>query len=657
MYSLLVRLPLVGSLLSATGFIFGTGGGYLATRMLMSSFVLSVIAFLEVGLGGTIVTYTYTPWIVSGYLDLQWGFLFDSLTVTILVVVTGVSSMVHLYSLEYMGGDPHLPRFISYLSLFTFFMLVLVTGDNLLQRFLGWEGIGLSSYLLINFWFTRLQANKAAIKAMLVNRVGDIGLALAMLLVFIEYGTLNYSIRFSIAPYEVGTNFLGVNFNTLNLLGVFLRVGTAGKSAQLGLHTWLPDAMEGPTPVSARIHAATLVTAGVFRLARISPIIEFSTMLPIIAVIGGTTALFAATTGLLQNDIKRVIAYSTCSQLGYIVFACGVSAYSVGVFHLANHAFFKALLFLSAGSVIHAMSDEQDIRRMGGLVSLLPFSYAIILIGSLALIGFPYLTGFYSKDVILEVAYGSYSVSGQFAYVMGTMAAFFTAFYSNRLLYLTFRSSPNGHKSVISGVHDAPVKMALPLVVLSFGAIFIGYLSRDRIIGLGTPFWEHARFTHPDHLSSIDGEFLPHLAKVFPTMVAITGALLAILLYHTATTSMYEYKVSPTGVWLYTMLNRKWMWDKMYGNLSQSVLNHGYRSTYLVVDRGVIESCGPLGLTRVIHSVTSRRSFRDSGSVQSLIQRTMEALFLVRILFVTPISMNTFVFIAFIVPLVYLFIV
>ena len=327
-----------------------------------------------------------------------------------LVVVTSISSLVHLYSCEYMSHDPHIPRFMSYLSLFTFFMLVLVTGDNYVQMFLGWEGIGLCSYLLINFWFTRLQANKAAIKAMIVNRVGDFGLALGILMIFNYFCALDYATVFAIGHLlsDQTVTFFCFDVHLITVVCLLLFVGSVGKSAQLGLHTWLPDAMEGPTPVSALIHAATLVTAGVFLLARSSPLFECSpTALTVVTIFGGSTAFFAATTGLLQNDMKRVIAFSTCSQVGYMVFACGLSNYSVGVFHLANHAFFKALLFMGAGCVIHAVADEQDFRKMGGLSRVVPFTYSLMFVGSLSLMGFPFLTGFYSKDVILEVAYAN----------------------------------------------------------------------------------------------------------------------------------------------------------------------------------------------------------------------------------------------------------
>jgi NADH-ubiquinone oxidoreductase chain 5 len=387
--------------------------------------------FYEVAFLGCFVYIKLSPWINSDILNIDWGFMFDSLTISMCVIVTFISLLVHLYSMEYMAHDPHLSRFMSYLSLFTFFMLILVTADNFIQMFVGWEGVGLCSYLLINFWFTRIQANKAAIKAMLINKVGDFCLLIAIFLIFVNYKALDYATVSALTPFFTDKTLDFLNLNLLSVIGIFLFLGATSKSAQLGLHTWLPDAMEGPTPVSALIHAATMVTAGVFLIIRNSFIYEYiHNVLELITIIGALTALFASTAGLLQNDLKRVIAYSTCSQLGYMIFACGLSCYSVGFFHLSNHAFFKALLFLGAGSVIHAVSDEQDMRKMGSLKKVLPFTYSMIIIGSLALIGFPFLTGFYSKDLILEVAYGKFSVQGYFSYFLGTIGAFFTAFYS-----------------------------------------------------------------------------------------------------------------------------------------------------------------------------------------------------------------------------------
>ena len=421
MYSLIIFLPLIGAF--AGGF-FGRfvgekGAGIITTTAMVFATLFSYAALYNLVVTGNPVYIDLFTWIDSGLFEARWGFTFDSLTCIMLIVVTTVSTLVHLYSTEYMAGDPHVPRFMAYLSLFTFFMLMLVTSNNLIQLFFGWEGVGLASYLLINFWFTRIPANKAAIKAMVVNRVGDFGLSLGIMAIFFIFKSVDFDTIFALVPHFDGYTFVFFNdtYNIFNVICLLLFIGAVGKSAQIGLHTWLPDAMEGPTPVSALIHAATMVTAGVFLLIRCSALFEYAPdILLVVTFVGAVTALFAATAGMLQNDLKKVIAYSTCSQLGYMVFACGISNYSVSMFHLMNHAFFKALLFLSAGSVIHAMADEQDMRKMGGLINLLPFTYTMILIGSLSLMGFPFLTGFYSKDAILELAYSSYTIDGCFAH-------------------------------------------------------------------------------------------------------------------------------------------------------------------------------------------------------------------------------------------------
>jgi len=621
MYLNIVFLPLLGSFLGGGfgRFLGPFGAGIITTVCTGCSLLISCFAFYEVGFSGSPCYITLLTWFNSEYLCANWGFQFDSLTVIMLIVVTFISTLVHLYSNEYMSHDPHLPRFMSYLSLFTFFMLILVTADNFIQLFVGWEGVGLCSFLLINFWFTRIQANKAAIKAMIVNRVGDFGLALGIFAIYITFNSVEYSTVFALAPYFAHESlmFLGFEFHLLTLVGILLFIGAVGKSAQLGLHTWLPDAMEGPTPVSALIHAATMVTAGVFLLGRCSPIFEYApNALFVVTILGAMTAFLAATTGLLQNDLKRVIAYSTCSQLGYMIFACGVSNYSVGIFHLANHAFFKALLFLGAGSVIHAVADEQDMRRMGGLKRLVPFTFALMSIGSFALMGFPFLTGFYSKDVILEVAFGKYTATGHFAYWLGAGAAFFTAFYSMRLAFLTFLSEPNGYKPILIGAHDAPIRMALPLLILSVPSIFIGYLSRDLFIGLGSPFWNGALFVLPPNLNAIDAEFIPHLFKLLPVGLSLTGATLALILYTFSSKGLYVLKTSVMGRKLYNFLNRKWFFDKVYNEfINQTALSFGYFISYKTIDRGIIEMLGPWGLSKTVLSQTSILSRLQTGLV------------------------------------------
>lgn len=606
MYLLLIFLPLIGSFSAG---LFGRkigpfGSSVVTVSCLMTAFFISLFAFYEVALVGCPVYIKLTSWMSSELLNVDWGFMFDTLTVVMCCIVTFVSSIVHLYSTEYMAYDPHLPRFMSYLSLFTFFMLILVTADNFVQMFVGWEGVGLCSYLLINFWFTRIQANKAAIKAMVLNRIGDFGLVIGILIIFVEYKAVDYATVFAITPAFVGNsfNFLNMDFDLISIICFFLFVGAVGKSAQLGLHTWLPDAMEGPTPVSALIHAATMVTAGVFLIARTSPLYEYtSSILSLVTVMGACTAFFAATVGLLQNDLKRVIAYSTCSQLGYMVFACGLSNYSVGVFHLANHAFFKALLFLGAGSVIHAVADEQDMRKMGGLKKLVPFTYSMMTVGSLALIGFPFLTGFYSKDVILEVAYGKYTTEGHFSYILGSIGAFLTAFYSTRLVYLTFLSKPNGFKSVICYAYDSSYQISISLFLLSIPSILIGFYSKDMIIGLGSDFWGNAIFVTAENMNRIDAEFITHIFKILPVILSLLGSISAFLIYSSGRNLLIQLKLSTFGRNLYNFLNKKWFFDKVYNEyIGQFFFTLSYNVTYKTVDRGIIEVFGPMGLSSII---------------------------------------------------------
>ena len=606
MYLLLVFLPLIGSCCAG---LFGRklgpyGVSCVTVTCLLITFFLSLFAFCEVSLLGCCVYIKFIPWINSELLNVDWGFLFDSLTVVMCCVVTFVSSIVHLYSTEYMAHDFHLPRFMSYLSLFTFFMLILVTADNFIQMFVGWEGVGLCSYLLINFWFTRIQANKAAIKAMVLNRIGDFGLVIGILIIFVEYKAVDYATVFAVTPILTNKvfSFLSFDFDLISIICFFLFIGAVGKSAQLGLHTWLPDAMEGPTPVSALIHAATMVTAGVFLIARTSPLFEYtSSVLSLVTVVGACTAFFAATVGLLQNDLKRVIAYSTCSQLGYMVFACGLSNYSVGVFHLVNHAFFKALLFLGAGSIIHAVADEQDMRKMGGLKRLVPFTYSMMVIGSLALIGFPFLTGFYSKDVILEVAYGKYTLEGHFSYTLGTMGAFLTAFYSTRLVYLTFLCRPNGYKPVICKAYDSSYQICISLFLLVVPSVLIGFYAKDMIIGFGSDFWGNAMFTTTENMNRIDSEFITHIFKILPVILSLLGATLSFLLYSFGSRLLVQLKLSVLGKKIYHFFNKKWFFDKVYNEqIGQFFFTISYTITYKVIDRGIIEIFGPMGLSSII---------------------------------------------------------
>jgi NADH-ubiquinone oxidoreductase chain 5 len=620
MYLLILFLPLISAIFCGFGgyFLGKNGSIRLSISCLILTTILSFKAFFEVGFNESPCYIKTITWIDSGLFHIDWGFLFDSLTVVMLLVVTIVSTLVHIYSSSYMSEDPHIPRFMSYLSLFTFFMLILITADNFIQLFLGWEGVGLCSYLLISFWYTRIQANKAAIKAMIMNRIGDFGLSLGIMLIFYIFKSLDFTTIFTLVPFFANKTiiFINLEINVLTIICLLLFVGAVGKSAQIGLHTWLPDAMEGPTPVSALIHAATMVTAGVFLIIRCSPIFEYApTALLVITFFGALTAFFAATTGMLQNDLKKVIAYSTCSQLGYMVFACGLSNYHVSLFHLANHAFFKALLILGAGSVIHAMSDEQDMRRMGGLIKLLPLTYSIMLIGSLALMGFPFLTGFYSKDVILELAYAKYAFTGTFAHWLGTISAFFTAFYSFRLIYLTFLGTPNGYKTTYKHVHESPLAMKIPLIILSFGSIFIGYLTRDFMIGLGSHFFSTAIYIHPINLISIDSEFIPYYIKLIPTICSLIGAFLALLLNIKYTNIVALFTIN-YGVNLYTFFNQKWFFDKLYNNLvAMPLLNVGYNTTFKIIDKGFIELFGPQGLTDSIYILSKSTSKKHNGYI------------------------------------------
>lgn len=609
MYILILVFPVVSFLiLGFFGRAIGRSGAtILSTSLIGMSASLSFLAFYEIAVGGSMIQMSLPLWISAGAFYLTWGFVFDSITVSMLVVVLTISFFVHLYSSSYMVLDPFLVRFMSYLSLFTFFMLCLVTSNNYVQMFLGWEGVGLSSYLLINFWFTRLSANKSAIKAVVVNRFGDFSLILALMLVYYIFKSFEYGTTFVLAN-SVSDLYLTIGFwsvHGLSLLSFFVFMGCVGKSAQLGLHTWLPDAMEGPTPVSALIHAATMVTAGVFLLIRFSIFLEFSPVVAcLVAVVGGFTALFAGTIGIFQNDLKRVIAYSTCSQLGYMVLACGLSNYSLALFHLLNHAFFKALLFLSAGSIIHALSDEQDMRKMGGLLKLLPFTYVCFLVGSFALMGFPYTTGFYSKDFILEVAYGTQSFIGFIGYFCGLLAAICTAFYSFRLIYLTFLSEPAGGRGSARTVHEPDSKMTIPLFVLGLFSIFVGYLLKDSYLGLGSDFLcsglNEQSFNFVVY--SLNSEFSFASEKSFPLVFSLFSSFFACVLYSVGPFIVQIAQVDRIlGISsrFYSFFSKKWYFDQVYNFfVVYPVLRFGHNYTFKVIDRGSVEVIGPTGLVR-----------------------------------------------------------
>nr|QFQ52391.1 NADH dehydrogenase subunit 5 [Paramoeba aparasomata] len=636
MYLTVILLPLLNFLIVILfGRFLGNKGSqiFIVINMFIN-FLLSYFIFYEVSLKGSVCFLKLFSWFNVGLFTLNWGFLFDPITATMLIVVNTVSFLVHIYSIEYMKYDPFLPRFLSYLSLFTFFMLILITADNLIQLFVGWEGVGLASYLLINFWFSILEANKSALKAMVMNRLGDIGIVLAISLIFIEYKSLDFSIIAGLSKLLSGDfyYFCGFYINSLTLISIFIFIGAIGKSAQIGLHTWLPDAMAGPTPVSALIHAATMVTAGVFVLIRLSPIIENAPYaLLIITFIGVLTSLFAATIGLFQNDLKKIVAYSTCSQLGYMVFICGLSNYSLSIFHLANHAFFKALLFLTAGSIIHSLNDEQDIRKYGGLIHLLPFSYIMFVIGSLALMGVPFLSGFYSKDLIIEIAFSSYIIQNNFVYWLSIIAAVFTTLYSTRLIFLTFFNKPNGFKSDYINIKDSSFLIGFPLLVLSINSIFFGFISKDFFVGLGTDSWLNSiEIISTKNLLVLESEFLNSSIKNLPFLFS-TVAIIAFISLNKIVSKINfsNTKYFLTYRFLYSFFFNKWFIDIIYNKL---VINFFIKISYknvINIDRGFIELLGPLFLVRFINFIINKIIRIQTGFIYNYLFIFILSIFLI----------------------------
>ena len=610
MYLLLVFLTFIGSCLAGVfgKYLGARGSAFITVLCLFVCFLTSLLVFYEVSLLSSTTYIKLGIWFNLSTLNVDWGFIFDSLTSSMLVIVSFISLLVHLYSIEYMAMDPHFCRFMSYLSLFTFFMFILVSSDNFIQLFIGWEGVGLCSYLLVNFWFTWIQANKAAIKAMLVNWIGDFGLLVGILLIFNYFNAADYSSIFLITPLfsETVVNFLNISIDLLTVISYFLFIGAVGKSAQIGLHTWLPDAMEGPTPVSALIHAATMVTAGIFLIVWSAPIYENSlNALEIICVLGSITAFFAASVGLVQNDLKRVIAYSTCSQLGYMFFSCGLSQYYVSFFHLANHAYFKALLFLSAGSVIHAINDNQDLWKMGGLKKLVPFTYVTVITGSIALIGFPFLTGFYSKDLILEISFSKYTLFGYTSYLLGTVSAFFTAFYSMRLICLSFLIKPTGYKQIICFTYDSGIYICIALIFLCFFSIFVGYLSKDYFVGIGNSIYNSTIYIKLNHYNLTDSEFIMHFFKFLPLLLSFSGLFIAFIFFIFKPVFLFSFKQSLIGRKFYYFLNKKWFVDKIYTEYCvQNFFKFSYSSSYKIIDRGIIEIFGPTGFCNIALNIS-----------------------------------------------------
>ena len=612
----LLFLPLIASITSGfLGKFLGDRNSEIITSVFVSiSAILSFVLFYSVIVNGYESNVVVAKWINSGTLDVNWSIKVDALSSLMLVVVTLVSALVHIYSIGYMSHDPHKPRFMAYLSLFTFSMLTLVTSDNFLQLFFGWEGVGLCSYFLIGFWFKKDSANAAAIKAFVVNRVGDFGFALGIFLIFYLFGTVNYSEVFTQIPKIVDKNlfFLGFNVKAVDLICILLFIGAMGKSAQIFLHTWLPDAMEGPTPVSALIHAATMVTAGVFLVVRCSPIFEYSPLtLNIITVVGMITAFFAATVALVQTDIKKIIAYSTCSQLGYMFFAAGVGAYNVAMFHLFTHAFFKALLFLGSGSVIHSFKDEQDINQMGGVYKKLPYTYIFMIIGTLALTGFPFLSGFYSKDAIIEFAYLKGNTTGYYAAGVGILTAVLTSIYSWRLIFKTFHGEYNNKKIDIKEMHESPLIMLLPLFVLAIGAIFAGFLFKDLFIGHGGDniFWGNSiKFLNP-----LSTEHPPlWLLLTTPVLVLIS---IPIAYYLFVKEKSVPYQIIQSNKPLYNLLINKWYFDELYNVLFiQSSKKIGL-FFWKVIDVKIIDKFGPDGFSLLIKNLSLKASKFQSGFI------------------------------------------
>ena len=585
MFTLILLFPLLNSLiLLLLGRKIGVKGSniFSCVNMVLAA-VISIVFYYEIVVTNSSVNIVYWGWINYALFNTNLSFFIDVASGTMILVVNIVSSIVHIYSTSYMKGDPHTIRFMGYLSLFTFFMLILISSQNYLQLFIGWEGVGLCSYLLINFWYTRIQANKAAIKAMLVNRLGDAALIAGIILIWINYGSINF---LSVFP----TNIESGKF----IIPLLLLLGAVGKSAQLGLHTWLPDAMEGPTPVSALIHAATMVTAGVYLIIRSSSLFEESYLILILTtIIGSLTALFAATIGLAQNDIKKIIAYSTCSQLGFMVLSCGLSYYSLALFHLVNHAFFKAILFLGAGSVIHSLLDEQDTRKMGAAIKTQPLSYLFILVGSLALAGFPFLSGYYSKDLLLELSFQQHYII--YACWLGLTATLLTAFYSFKLIvrtFLLYQNSPHRHWY---SSHEGDWYLLFPLICLALGSLFSGFLLSNPVLGF---------IVHP---------IVSFQSKMTPLALSVLGALLGLLLFVT-TKYFWNLFFKVKFHILYQFFSSAWDFDKVIHKfVVKPLLTFGYRVSFKNFDTGILEKLGPMGISSYIINLSKSLSHIQKG--------------------------------------------
>jgi len=614
MYQAILFLPLLGAIFAGFfGRLVGARASeVVTTALVLVTAVLSWLAFYQVAIQGQEVRIELVRFVESGALKSMWSLRIDTLTAVMLVVVTNVSGLVHLYSIGYMEDDPSRPRFFAYLSLFTFAMLALVTADDFLQLFFGWEGVGLASYLLIGFWYHKPSANAAAIKAFIVNRVGDFGFALGIFAVFTLFNSIQYDTVFASAPDQVGKTmeFLGFQVDALTLICLLLFMGAMGKSAQFLLHTWLPDAMEGPTPVSALIHAATMVTAGVFMVARISPLFELAPIaLGFVAIIGATTAFFAATVGLVQTDIKRVVAYSTCSQLGYMFAAEGVGAYNAGIFHLFTHASFKALLFLGAGAVIHTLNHEQDLRRMGALRKVLPFTWATMLVGTLSLTGFPFTAGFVSKDAIIEATYAAHSQVGTYAFVLTLVSAILTSFYSWRLMFLAFEGKPREPKDVLEHAHEPPWTMGLPLILLALGSLLAGGLFAHLFIGgAQAEFWRGSLVTHAG-----EAHEAPLWVALAPTVAMAAG--FGVAWYFYITNPLVPFGLAKRFRGAYLFLLNAWYFDALYDALFVRPAKRLGRLLWKTGDGAIIDGIGPDGIAARVIDITNRVVKLQSGYI------------------------------------------
>jgi NADH-quinone oxidoreductase subunit L len=619
-YAVAVFAPLVGSLISG---LFGRAIGDRAAELtsilcMVLATICGAVAFADLVWGGAAPGLVpIASWFDVGGFRAPWALRYDTLAAVMVAMVTLVSTLIHIYSVGYMAHDEYPTyRFFSYLSLFSFAMLMLVTADNLAQLFFGWEGVGLASYLLIGYWYDRPSACAAAIKAFVVNRIADLFFVIGIALTFFRFGSIEFSTIFAAVPSHMADSYVlfGHSYRSLEVIGVLLFIGAMGKSAQIGLHTWLPDAMEGPTPVSALIHAATMVTAGVFLMARMSPVMEAAPIAKeIVVVVGASTAFFAATVGCTQNDIKRVIAYSTCSQLGYMFIAAGVGAYQVAIFHLITHAFFKALLFLGSGSVIHAMSGEQDMRKMGGLWRKIPYTYAVMWIGSLALAGLPIFAGYYSKDAILEAAFSAGSVAARYGFVCGVVAAFLTAFYSWRLLFMTFHGEPRAEAHVLAHVHESPPVMTVPLGVLSLGAIFSGMGFRDLFIGPGWPhFWQGSIVNAAGNNVLETMERVPATIGTLPVVMGLLGIALAYAMY--IAMPLLPNILTRTFRPLYLFLLNKWYFDELYDAI---FVRPGFalaRMLWQVADATIIDGV-PNGVASLATESSAQAVKLQTGSI------------------------------------------